>query len=102
MEPTDTNGQSEEEQMQYGAWLRGEPGRRGLIEMEKQSNGLIKLKVATGGEADKMMKTSEPAKMLEKTCEKGICGDGDRLGGRNKNSREINLQAILPICKGLA
>lgn len=88
--------------MQYGAWLRGEPGRRGIMEMEKQSNGPIKLKVATSGEVEKMTETSEPAKIPKKTCEWGICGNGNRLGGRNKNSREVNLQAILPICKGLA
>lgn len=55
--------------MQYGAWLRGEPGRKGIMEMEKQSNGPIKLKVATSGEGEKMTETSEPTKMPKKTCE---------------------------------
>lgn len=54
--------------MQYGVWLRGELGRRGVIEMEKQSNNPIKVKVAIGGEVEKMAKTSEPAKMPKKMC----------------------------------
>ena len=49
LETTDTNGQNEEEHMQYGAWWRGEPGRRGVVELEKQSNRPNRGKVVIRG-----------------------------------------------------
>ena len=45
--------------MQYGAWLRGEPGRRGVIELEKQSNGPNWGKVVTGGALEKVAETAK-------------------------------------------
>ena len=45
--------------MQYGAWLKGEPGRRGVIELEKQSNGLNRGKVVTGGALEKVAEMAE-------------------------------------------
>ena len=68
LEPMDTNCQSDEEQLQNGAWLRGEPSRMGGMEMEKQSksNGLVKGKVSTGGESEKRAETT---KSLETPCE---------------------------------
>ena len=56
--------------MQYGAWLRGEPGRRGVIELEKQSNGPNWGKVVTGGTSKKVVETAEQAKAPEKPCER--------------------------------
>lgn len=70
-EPSDLDGQSEEEQLQYGAWLRGEPGRRGVVETGDQSSGLTKAKKATGGETEKKMGTSDSTNEPEKVCKEG-------------------------------
>ena len=70
LETTKTNGQNEEELMQYGPWLRGEPSRKGVAELEKQSNGPIRGKVLTGGGAsEKVAVMAEQAKASEKSCE---------------------------------
>ena len=45
--------------MQYGAWLRGEPGRRGVVELEKQGNGPTRGKVLTGGASEKVAVMAE-------------------------------------------
>ena len=59
--------------MQYGAWWRGEPGRRGVVELEKQSNRSNKGKVVTGGGGEgaskKVAEMVEQAKAPEKPCE---------------------------------
>ena len=55
--------------MQYGPWLRGELGRKGVVELEKQSNGLIRRKVLIGGASEKVAAMAEQAKATEKSCE---------------------------------
>ena len=45
--------------MQYGAWLRGESGRKGVAELEKQSNGPNRGKVVTGGALEKVAEMAE-------------------------------------------
>ena len=47
--------------MQYGAWLRGEPGRRGVVELEKQSNRPNRRKVVTGGGGGALEKVAKMA-----------------------------------------
>ena len=68
-EMTETNGLNEEELMQYGPWLRGELGRKGVVELEKQGNGPTRGKVLTGGASEKVAVMMEQANMTEKSCE---------------------------------
>ena len=55
--------------MQYGPWLRGELGRRGVVELEKQGNGPTRGKLLSGGASEMVAVMAEQANTTEKSCE---------------------------------